>query len=686
MPRTTPSDLPYRLSWTPVQRGSGISGSRRRVYTLPPTGGSLAQGRPAPAETAWGVGSLSNERSTEEIVRRHLATAGLPGQVVEEQTSSNPRVRAALGKASKSGTGAGKPEFIVTLPATAPDLVFVVECKASTSHHESPNRDKPADYAVDGVLSYASHLSRSFDVIAVAVSGTRPDYLKVSAFRQLKGASQAESLNGPDGPVTQLHPLDDLKRWLTYDPAVKLRTHSELMAYSRDLHNFMRDYGKLSEPQKPLVVSAVLLALRDEAFKVNWPKFGYKHQARELHNAVDRAVQDAGLGAAQREIILSAYSFIKTHPELSKPAAGNGPTPLYTLIEGLDKHVRPFIDAYTEIDVIGEFYGEFLRYTGGDSRGLGIVLTPRHLTELFAKIANVGPNDTVVDICTGTGGFLISSLVEMDSKARNDSSLRRRIRQRHLIGVEQQPEMFALAAANMILRGDGKSNLYRGDCFDPAISELLKSGADDRHSRPNIGLINPPYGQKREGTHELDFVDQLLDILQPGGTAVAVVPMSCAIANHPSRSRILSKHTLMASISLPNDLFHNIGAVTCALVFRAHQPHDLSPQPTWFGFWKDDGFVKTKNRGRIDLKHTWPQIRDRWLEAYHARKVSAGESVVQRVGPMDEWTAEAYLETDYSKLNRKDFEATIRRFAIFKLLHEQEVAESTEARELTEDA
>lgn len=37
-----------------------------------------------------------------------------------------------------------------------------------------------------------------------------------------------------------------------------------------------------------------------------------------------------------------------------------------------------------------------------------------------------------------------------------------RIRKSGLIGIEQQPNMFALAASNMILRGDGKANLYQG--------------------------------------------------------------------------------------------------------------------------------------------------------------------------------------------------------------------------------
>jgi type I restriction enzyme M protein len=148
--------------------------------------------------------------------------------------------------------------------------------------------------------------------------------------------------------------------------------------------------------------------------------------------------------------------------------------------------------------------------------------------------------------------------------------------------------------------------------------------------------------------------------------------MSCALEPHPSRQRLLDKHTLVAVMSLPNDLFHPVGVIACAMVFRAHQPHQYAPQPTWFGYWKDDGFVKTKDRGRIDLNHRWAGIRQQWLDAYHSRAVVPGASVTRKVTATDEWCAEAYMETDYSALSQEDFEQTLRKYAVFKLLYASE--------------
>lgn len=619
---------------------------------------------------------MPNERTTEDIVRRHLQKQTTAGMIVEEQSSDDPRIKKALSKASKSagGTGGGKPEFIVRLKSN-PDFLIVFECKKDPAKHESPKRDRPDLFAVDGVLLYSAHLSKHFDVISIALSGTSATAIKVSTFRQLRDASNAESLSDEHGPIERLLPVKDYLRLLNFDPAVRLRAQDELIAFSQELHHYLRDYAKLSENEKPLAVSGCLLALRDDAFKATWSRLKITTLGRELISALRREIEAAVPERAKQRAMLQPYQFLEMHPELNRIPAGQNEWPLRALVGKIEEHVRPFLDTYRDIDVIGQFYGEFLRYTGGDKKGLGIVLTPRHLTELFVKMARIGLKDTVVDTCCGTGGFLIAALAELDAKAEGDPEVREDIRKHRLIGIEQQPQMFALAASNMILRGDGKANLFQGSCFDTEIIEQLKEPEKKRFQRPTIGLINPPFSQQGEGLHELNFVANLLDILRPGGRAVVVLPMSCAIEPHPIRAEILKHHTLIASISLPNDLFHPIGVITCALVFEAHQPHADSPSPTWFAAWKNDGFLKLKKRGRIDARGTWPGIRDAWLKSFHARATIPGQSIVREVDENDEWVAEAYLETDYSALTPQDFAALVREYAIFDAITASEMQE-----------
>ncbi|GAB1581909.1 N-6 DNA methylase [Phyllobacterium phragmitis] len=277
-------------------------------------------------------------------------------------------------------------------------------------------------------------------------------------------------------------------------------------------------------------------------------------------------------------------------------------------------------------------------------------------------MAAVDRTSKVLDICTGTSGFLISSMHQMMKDATTKEH-EDQIKKLGLIGVEQQPTMFALAASNMVLRGDGKANLYQGSCFDPAIVAAIKA------HNCNVGMVNPPYSQADEDLHELAFVQQMLECLDDGAVGIAIVPMSCAISPHPIREELLSKHTLEAVMSMPGELFYPVGTVTCIMVWRAHKPHAKTARKTWFGYWRDDGFSKTKHRGRVDLNGRWAAIRDRWVESFRNREIHAGESVMHHVTHEDEWCAEAYLETDYSNIKEKDFERELQKYVAFKILN-----------------
>jgi len=244
------------------------------------------------------------------------------------------------------------------------------------------------------------------------------------------------------------------------------------------------------------------------------------------------------------------------------------------------------------------------------------------------------------------------------------------VKRNRLVGVEHQPNMYTLAASNMLLRGDGKANLYQGSCFDEpnmaAIIEHHRKGEPKGSMRPTVGLLNPPYSQKGEGLHELDFVMTMLDVLAPGGLGFAIVPVSCATGTYGKRE-LLKYHRLEAVMSMPPELFSPVGVVTCLMVFRAHKPHKNTPDfKTWFGYWRDDGFIKTKHMGRIDAGR-WEDIRAVWVDSFVNCTEKAGESVLHRVDEGDEWTAEAYLRTDYSALTQADFERVVMDYSLFML-------------------
>lgn len=608
---------------------------------------------------------MANERITEDLVDEQLRALGFYDDeeqiVVEKQQSVVQDIRRALSKASKTGKGkaAGYPEFIVTSPGT-PDMVVLVECKADVRYHESANRDLARDYAVDGVLHYARYLTPNYTVISIAVSGT-PQSNEWSFFVTPKGTTQEHDLVSPMGaPITEMIGLNDLFAAASFDPKVQQQREHDLIAFSMEMHEFMRDEAELEEKEKPLAVAGTLIALNDQIFAKTYDSYPAADLPEFWIQSIKRVIKDANLPVSKLENITQPFTNIQVHPELRKPTKGYPKGLLNEVVTMLAEKVMPFLTIYQDFDVVGAFYGEFLKYTGGDGKGLGIVLTPKHVTELFGLIANVGKDDKVLDICAGTGGFLISSMVQMMRSATTEAEVED-IKKKQLIGVEQNPTMYALAASNMILRGDGKANMHQGSCFDPAIFAGIK-----KH-KANVGMINPPYAKTKEDLHELRFVEQMLDGLDAGGTGIAIVPMSCATSPSVHKRNLLKKHTLEAVMSMPPEVFYPVGVITCIMVFTARVPHAKSNRKTWFGYWRDDTFIKVKNLGRVDKNHTWPAVRDRWVEMYRNREVNPGEAVMQQVEADDEWVAEAYMETDYSNLGPSDLEQVLLEHALFVL-------------------
>ncbi|MFA7607947.1 MAG: N-6 DNA methylase [Rhodocyclaceae bacterium] len=612
---------------------------------------------------------MSNERITENLVRDEFRRLGYYDEnndvVVEEQKSQIVAVANLLRGASKSGlSNRGAPEFIVSATGT-PDFLVVFECKAKLNQHESEMHDRPKDFAVDGVLHYAKHLQKEFNVIAVAVSGQKLAQAKISTFLCPKGSSEHKPLVTKTGQaITQILSVKDYIDHGTYDPEVTRKRHEDLMSFSRELHDFMRDHAKLTESEKPLLVSGTLIALRNKAFSVSFGEYNPADLQKQWMRVIKEEMKNADIPHSKEYSMTQPYSSIAVHPELGKPTTKYPRGVLYELIKRLNEKVWPFISVYHDFDVVGQFYGEFLKYTGGDKKALGIVLTPRHITELFSLVSQAHKGSKVLDICAGTGGFLIAAMHQMLRTCTSEAE-ELDIKKNRLIGVEQQPNMYALGASNMILRGDGKANLHQGSCFDEGIVKELKQHNCD------IGMINPPYSQSDEELHELIFVKHMLTCLASKGVGIAIVPIGCAISNHPVREEILKEHTLEAVMSLPDDLFYPVGVVPCIMVFTAHQPHDASSKKTWFGLWKKDGFVKTKHRGRVDDLHTWPAIRDQWVSSYLNRDEIPGHCTKAHVTAQDEWCAEAFMETDYDELSIDCFKSVVLNYLSHNIVEEE---------------
>lgn len=561
-------------------------------------------------------------------------------------------IECALDDFSIHGNGKAKPEYIVTFNVD-PDTIVVVECKNSPSKHSSPGLDRPREYACDGALYYAKYLKKKYNVIAVAVSGTRINNLKVDTYEWPRGAAVYQSI--PKAKDILLE-VENYLKLFKGEKLQKKFSLEEIRNTALEMHNTLREV-KVTEKDKPIFIAGILIALNDPDFVRDYPALtSFNNLMSSVINAINKVLDCSDIKREKIEDIKAHFAKIKRNPKLKEiPLDHKGSLRWY--IEQLEMKIKPMMD-HTEntLDALGVFYHEFVKYSGGDGSGLGIVLTPQHLTEFMAEVAGVNKNSKVVDICCGSGSFLVTAMGMM-FKGANAAELER-IRSESLYGVELDDDLYTLAIANMIIRKDGKSNILNSDCFKPAVVNELKS------KNINIGLMNPPYSQKDKS--ELEFVENLLDILVPGGKACVVVPMSCAIGTKYKevRERLFKHHTLKAVFSMPDDIFYPTGTNVCVMLWEAHAPHQSSI-PTFFGYCKDDGFVKRKKLGRVDAYHKWQSIKEEWLRLFHSLEVKEGASALESVKWDDEWLCEAYMKTDYSLLSESDFEQAVRDYYAF---------------------
>lgn len=595
-----------------------------------------------------------SERITEGIVRDHFKEDSMYRSIKsEEQKTNNDRINKILKNSSKKGTGKqGYPEFIITFPAV-PGIVIVIECKEYTKFHEikEDSREAVEKYAVNGALHYANHLKSEFNVIAIGVSGTDKESMMVSNFFIRKNSTEINRF--PNLKLLSLY--DYLSIFEQKENAEKLKDENILL-FAAELNQKLYNYS-VPENERATIVSGILTGLQDRSFKASYQiEKKPSELVEDLLKAIKRVLKSRNMGD-KTKILMGEYQKISQSNNLAiSENTRDGDTGLdepnfllRDIIIELEKNVFPYTE-YEGIgyDILGQFYSEFIRYVYGDKK-LGLVLTPQHIAELFVEIANIDVDDIVYDNCCGTAGFLIKSMKRLIELAGNDNDKKQKIHKSQLIGVEERSDMFTYACSNMMMRGDGRSNIYLGD----SLSQIVRG--DIKKHNPTVGFLNPPYSTR---VTELEFIYYNLDCLVKNGKCVAIIPISCVLAQSGKeldwKKKLMEKHTLEAVFSMPDELFNPAASVVPAIVvFKAHIPHP-SDYETYFGYWKDDGFMKVKHLGRVDFHNKWKAIESEWIYNYKNKKEIKEHSVKKHVNADDEWCVEAYLETDYSKITEDD--------------------------------
>ena len=241
-----------------------------------------------------------------------------------------------------------------------------------------------------------------------------------------------------------------------------------------------------------------------------------------------------------------------------------------------------------------------------------------------------------------------------------------RMAQNSIFGIEIREDLFAIATTNMILRGDGKSNLRRTDFLQEDPTQLTET------IQANVGFMNPPYSQAKgkDTAHlsELHFIKHLLDSLVEGGRACVIVPQSTMIGktadDRKVKKHIYQNHTLEAVITLNRNTFYNVGTNPCIAVFTAKIPHDMEKRVKFFNF-EDDGFVVSKHIGLLETESAKDK-RKRLLDCYFDRVDAPSKFMVKtKIKPDDEWLHSFYYFNDEIP-SESDLKRTIADYLTFE--------------------
>ena len=593
----------------------------------------------------------------------------------DAQGSNVIEINEALKGASKRGTGkAGYPEYVFVVK----DFVVVIEDKSSISKHEkltdvgvlSLEQKDVADFAVNGAYFYAKHIAQNSSfrkVFAVGVSGDEKHHritpLYVDDREGYKKLPDVESFTS-----FSVENIDEYyTRYVLNEKTDVEKTTEEILKDAAELHEYLRTYGSLKDQDKPLVVSGILLALDDRFFKID-DLLGDETttDGQLIYEAIKRRLKASNVGPdAKRDKLMSEFSIIRTSARLNEIDGRLGKTPLKFYTEFLKKNVFDNIKYHsTSEDFIGRFYGEFMSYSGSDGQSLGIILTPRHICDLFCEILDVRADDIVLDPCCGTAGFLVAAMHYMLEKAGSDVAKRKDIKKRQLHGFELQSNMFAIAATNMILRDDGNSNIKCEDFLRQNSAEVQLKGA-------TVGMMNPPYSQGTKADpsqYELSFVEHLLDSLVEGARAAVIVPQSSMTGKTKDEQAfkvsIMKHHTLEGVITCNTDTFYGVGTNPVIAVFTAHEPHPEDKVCKFIDF-RDDGYEVHAHVGLVEgdsAKDKRKHLIDVWNGRVEAPSKFCVESTVTSE---DEWLHSFYYFNDEIPTDA-DFEKVIGDYLTFE--------------------
>lgn len=540
-----------------------------------------------------------------------------------EQHDLPKSIKEGLDKASKSGEGFGKPDFVITFEEF-PDTCVLIEDKygleylkdETKSGEISTSKKSIEDYAVNGACHYARSLLENEDtlypyknVYALGVAGEgKEDELELAyeCYLYRKGVEIIKKVNFKDFSYFSKENFpknkkdDELSEKEKHD--ILEKSLMSLAKKSKDLNSLMND-NAITVANRIIYVSGCLLACEDglKIEDLKGENEGTKTDGRLIYDAIENNLsKKEWIDKSKGEMMLSQFSVLSVDKDNNSPRKSRSKKSDFKDDVSVNKEIFAYIkrnifdtiNDQSHIDSMGSLYSEFLKYAIGDGKDNGIVLTPPYVTKLMTKLIDVSCDDRVLDLCLGSAGFLVSAMATMIEDANNKypdpkecEKVIKDIKANRLLGSELDLKMWTLACSNMILRSDGSSKIRKGDAF-----ELAKTDEFQKFKATKT-LLNPPFSYSENG---MPFALEALNLMEKGGLLAIIIQDSAGTGKAVSTNKkILENNTLLASIKMPGDLFQpSAGVQTSIYIIKAGYPHDIKKKVKFIDF-SNDGYKRT---------------------------------------------------------------------------------------------
>ena len=548
---------------------------------------------------------------------------------------------------------------------------------ANKTANGQPDYTNIKAYAVNGAVHYSNailHYTSYTDVIAIGITGYKDENNKL--IHSIGVYYVAKSNFGIGQKVAEYTDLSFLKKdhfdgfiekvrqlSLTKEEIEKLkeRREQEISASLVKLNNdiFKEEKGLGEQDRVYLVAASIMATLGDTENKV-YPLTKADLKSSDEINNTDGDIMirkiESFLGAKnlpkdKKDLIVRTLKNTLTTDNINK--ATNGESQLKRVFIKIVDDLGIYYKIGLTTDFTGKLFNEMYSWLGFSQDQLNdVVLTPSYVSTLLCRLARVDKDSYVWDFATGSAGLLVAAMNEMliDAKDKIKSPEELAIKSAHikanqLLGLEILSSVYMLAVLNMIMMGDGSSNILNKDSL--TFNGNYGFGKTDEKFPATAFVLNPPYSAQGNG---MIFVEKALSMMSKGFAAIIIQNSAGSGKATEYNKRILKHSTLLASIKMPGDLFVGKSSVqTYVYVFRVGEAHQKDDIVKFIDF-SNDGYTRTNRKKASKNLFDSDRAKDRYQELVDLVRYGKGKLSI--------YTEKEYYEGTIDPKNGADWNQT----------------------------